>query len=206
MTHSTPNAHDIIMFENSSTARAVLTPGTVYATLGEAGWLYYGQVTPEKSIGFFRYRSRDLELPDAVLDVPMMSVVKVEYPSITRALRSGIWKKLGRFPLAPELNESRQIVQWPTGTMSVFVSVGHDPVYETRVDDPKIQDGELMAVWDAELHIPARLTADFGEEDAMWHVGGPIWRQRRVKEEYARRFPDAPWHQLPLGWVHTADN
>jgi hypothetical protein len=70
------------------------------------------------------------------------------------------------------------------------------------VEDPVIQDMELMAVWDAVEHIPARLTADFGAEQADWHVGGPIWRQRRVKEEMAARF-DERWHQLPSDWVPT---
>jgi hypothetical protein len=55
------------------------------------------------------------------------------------------------------------------------------------VEDPAIQDMELMAVWDAVEHIPARLTADFGTEEASWHVGGPIWRERRIKEEMAER-------------------
>jgi hypothetical protein len=74
--------------------------------------------------------------------------------------------------------------------------------HDTRVEDPVIQDMELMAVWDAVEHIPARLTADFGAEQADWHVGGPIWRQRRVKEEMAARF-DERWHQLPSDWVPT---
>jgi hypothetical protein len=62
---------------------------------------------------------------------------------------------------------------------------------------------ELMAVWDAEHHIPARLTADFGTEKADWHVGGPIRRERQIKEERARRFSDQPWHRLPADWVPT---
>lgn len=60
-----------------------------------------------------------------------------------------------------------------------------------------------MAVWDAEHHIPGRLTADFGFEPSEWHIGGPISRERKIKEEMARRYPDAPWHQLPAGWVFT---
>lgn len=64
-------------------------------------------------------------------------------------------------------------------------------------------DYTSVALWDAENHIGARLAANFGEEEAPWHIGGPVWRERRVKEESARRFPDAPWHQLPPGRVQT---
>ena len=94
------------------------------------------------------------------------------------------------------------MVQWPVGTLLVGVSDG-DAEYDTRVEDPAIQNMEVIASWDAEQHIPARLTADFGKETALWHVGGPVWRERRVKEEYARRFPEAPWNQLPPDWVQT---
>jgi len=64
-------------------------------------------------------------------------------------------------------------------------------------DDPEIQDFEVMAAWDAMAHIPGRLKADYGAEPADWHVGGPLWRYRQVRQEYARRFPQ-PWHQLPI--------
>ena len=40
-----------------------------------------------------------------------------------------------------------------------------------------------MAGWDAEYHIPSRLTADFGEEEAEWHIGGPIWGERKVRRK-----------------------
>ena len=69
--------------------------------------------------------------------------------------------------------------------------------WHTRIDDPEIQNFEVMSVWDAEHHLPGRLKADFGEEEADWHVTGPVWRHRKVKLEYARRFPDQPGHQLP---------
>ena len=94
-------------------------------------------------------------------------------------------------------------VQWPVGTLTVTVSDGTNAPYETRVDDPDIQNFEVMGAWDAEEHIPARLTADFGLEEAEWHVGGPVWRERKVKEELARRFPEQPWHRLPDDWVST---
>lgn len=192
------------MFEGRPTARADLHPGTLYALLGDGGWVYYGQVTPEKNIGFFQRRDREPARIDAVLATPVMSVISIGYPSITRALRSGRWSKLGRFPVVDELGESRPRVQWPVGTLNVTVWIGSGPVLDTRVDDPAIQSMELMAVWDAEYHIPARLTADFGVEQAEWHVGGPIHRERRIKEETALRCPDQPWHALPADWVPTS--
>jgi hypothetical protein len=192
------------MFEADPKARADLKAGTVYAVTGEGGWVYYGQVTSDKSVGFFRYRTRQLEEPEAALSRPVICVVVVAYPSITRALRSGAWKKQAHIALVDGLVGPRRSVQWPVGTLTVTVWSGGRAEYDTRIDDPAIQDLELMAVWDAEHHIPARLTADFGQEEAQWHVGGPIRRERRIKEEKARRFPDAPFHQLPPDWVPTA--
>jgi hypothetical protein len=69
--------------------------------------------------------------------------------------------------------------------------------WHTRNDDPEIQAFEVMAAWDAVHHLPARLKADYGQEVADWHVGGPLWRHRQVLEEFARRFPGQPGHQLP---------
>lgn len=190
------------MFEAKPSSRVDLKPGTLYAVTGERQWIYYGQVTSDKRVGFFRRRDHNVASPVDVLSTPLMAVIVVEYPSITRALRSGAWSKLGRFELNSGLKEPWPMVQWPEGTLVVGVSDG-DAEYDTRVEDPAIQNMEIIASWGAEQHIPARLTADFGEEEALWHVGGPVWRQRRVTEEYARRFPDAPWHQLPPDWVQT---
>ncbi|MFZ5721074.1 MAG: hypothetical protein ACOY5Y_16555 [Pseudomonadota bacterium] len=192
------------MFEPDPKAKADMKPGTLYAVAGEDGWLYYGQVTPEKAVAFFRHRGRELDGPQAVLSTPVMCVVPVAYPSITRALRAGSWMKLGRHPLGDGVAEPQLSVQWPVGASTVTVWSGGEAKFDTRVDDPAIQDAELMAVWDAQHHIPARLTADFSPEEAEWHVGGPMWRERRVKEEMAKRSPDQPWHQLPLGWVPTS--
>lgn len=191
------------MFEVQPTARADMTAGALYAVTGEASWIYYGQVTPEKKIGFFRRRDRRPSAPGVILDASIMAVIDVGYPSITRAIRTGRWKKLGRFPLVTELVAPRPSVQWPVGTLTVTVWLGDGPNRDTRVEDPAIQDMELMAVWDADEHIPARLSTDFGAEEAEWHIGGPIWRERRIKEEMAARFADQPWHKLPADWVPT---
>ncbi|WP_308462150.1 hypothetical protein [Sphingomonas citri] len=195
--------HDQPMFEPKPTARADMTAGALYAVTGEGGWTYYGQVTSEKKVGFFHRRDRETVAAELVLTGPIMTVTSVAYPSITRALRAGCWRKLGRFRLADELCAPLPSVQWPVGTLTVTVWVGDGPDHDTRVEDPAIQDMELMAVWDAVEHIPARLTADFGTEEASWHVGGPIWRERRIKEEIAQR-SDQPCHQLPADWVPTS--
>lgn len=194
---------NVPMLQADPNARADLKSGTLYAVLGEQEWIYYGQVTREKAVGFFRRRDREVADVEMIVSSSVMSVVSVAFPSISRALRSGRWQKLGRYELVSELQRGRRVVQWPVGTLTVTVWDEGEAAAETRVDDPAIQDLEVMAVWDAEEHIPSRLTADFGQETAEWHVGGPVWRQRNVKEEFARRHPEASWHRLPEDWVPT---
>src|SRR5215468_7216168 len=94
-------------FDPEPKARAVLKAGTLYAISGDSGWIYYGQVAPDKNIGFFQRRDRDPAQPEAVLSSQIMSRVGVVYPSIGRALRSGRWKMLGRFSLHEELEKTR---------------------------------------------------------------------------------------------------
>lgn len=190
------------MFEPAPTARVDMKPGTLYALQGEGGWLYYGQITPEKNVGFFRRRDRELSDHGAVLASPIMSIITIAWPSITRGLRAGRWRKLGRFPLAQGLQMPCPLVQWTRGETTAEVWLAGERVKTTRIDDPSIQAMERMAVWDAEYHLPERLTADFGEEEAHWHVGGPIWRCRLVAERKAKRW-DEPWHALPDDWVPT---
>lgn len=194
---------NVPMLEASPKARADLKPGTLYAILGEQEWIYYGQVTTDKRLGFFRHRDREVAALEAIVTSPIMSVMSVVYPSITRALRSGRWQKLGRCELVHDLQRGRRMVQWPAGTLTVTVWDEGGTGTETRVDDPTIQDLEVIAGWDAEQHIPSRLTTDFGQETGEWNVGGPVWRERKLKEELARRHPEAPWHQLPTDWVPT---
>lgn len=157
-------------------------------------------------IGFLRYRTRSLDVPKSLADYPLMNRISIFEGSPGRALRSGKWKLLGRDELHPDFGDSVMLVQCPVGTNNVIVwqyenALTSSPAltrqWETRIDDPEIQDFEVMAVWDAEYHIPERLKGDYGEEEATWHVGGPVWRHRRVMQETARRFPDQPWHKLP---------
>ena len=109
------------MLESDPKARADLKPGTLYALLGEQDWVYYGQVTTDKTLGFFRRRDREVAAIEAIVTSPIMSVVSVVYPSITRALRSGRWQKLGRCELVPDLQRGRRVVQWPVGTLTVTI-------------------------------------------------------------------------------------
>jgi hypothetical protein len=196
------------MFEEDPKARADFKAGTLYAIWGIADWIYYGQVAVDKSVAFFSRRDRKIVAGAEVMASPIMSRVGVVYSSVGQALRSGAWKKLGKYPLHDELGSLQPVVQWPVGTLDVTVWIGHAQSRLTRVEDPSIQNLEIMAAWDAIHHIPARLAVDYAPDEAIhtvanvWSIGGPIWRQRRVKEELARRF-DKPWHQLPADWVPT---
>jgi len=193
----------VLPFDAKSAARADLAPGTCYAIDGGEGWIYYGQVSPDKSIGFFRIRTAELVSPVEIASVPLMSRIGVAYPSIGRAMRLGKWLKIGHSDLHPAFQQPRLTVQWPDRTLVVTVWCDGTAIYDTRVEDPRIQEFEVIAAWDAVAHIPERLKADYGAERAEWHVAGPVWRARLVKEEFARR-SDAPWHQLPHDWVPVA--
>lgn len=186
-------------FTSLSSARANLKPGALYAIDADDGYIYYGQVTPEKSIGFFRVRSKSVSIP-AALSAEVMSRFLVGYPSIGRALRSGKWLSLGTHPIHIALCDHAATVQWPVGTTEVTIWKGGVTIGTTQVHDPSIQDLEIIAVYDAEFHVPERLKVDYNGGDACL-VGGSIRRERLKKQVLARKFPDAPWHQLPPNWV-----
>jgi hypothetical protein len=196
------------MFEENPKARSDFKAGTLYAIWGIADWIYYGQVTVDKSIAFYFRRDRKVASSADVLASPIMSRMLIVHPSLGQALRSGAWKKLGRYPLRDELGSVQPMVQWPVGTLDVTVWVGHVQSRLTRVEDPSIQNLEIIAGWDAVYHVPARLAVDYAPDEAIhtvanvWSIGGPIWRERRVKEERARR-SDQPYHELPADWVPT---
>jgi hypothetical protein len=164
------------MFQLDPMAKRDLKPGTLYAVSGEGRWIYYGQVTQEKTLGFFRYRDREVGETENVVTFPIMARFSIMYPSIGRALRDGYWRKLGKFDLGRDMQNSPPMVQWPVGTNTVTVWVDGKAAYDTAAHDPVIQDYEIMAGWDAIYHVPERLTADFGDKPAAWHVGGPVWR------------------------------
>jgi hypothetical protein len=174
---------------------------------GGEGWIYYGQVSANKGcIGFFRHRTPSIEQPETVLTFPLMSRVGIAWPSLGRALRAGRWQLLKQVQLHEDFAKPYGVAQCPIGTNKVRVWVHADlpgqpaailKTWDTRIDDPEIQDFEVISAWDAEYHIPARLKADYGAEEADWHVTGPVWRHRKVRLESAKRFPDQPWHRLP---------
>jgi hypothetical protein len=196
------------VFEEKPKARSDFTAGTLYAISGVADWIYYGQVAVDKSVAFFARREREIVPSADILSSPILSRFSIGLQSVEQALRSGAWKKLGKHSLRDELRSAQPFVQWPVGTLDVTVWI--DPMRSrvTRVDDPSIQNLERMSVWDAVHHVPARLAVDYAPDEAVhtvanaWGIGGPIWRERRVKEELARRF-DNPWHKLPADWVPT---
>lgn len=183
------------------TARSSLRSGNLFAIDGGDSYIYYGQIAADKSIGFFKHRSSALSSLDTITSSSLMSRFRVGYPSIERALRSGAWWYLGHFKLHEDLGEPDLQVQWPVGTLAVTVWRGSRRIKDTKIDDPEIQDLEIMAVYDAELHVPGRVEADFTGRPDSWSVGGPIWRERVQKERMAALNPEQPWSQLPGDWV-----
>lgn len=187
-------------FPTISKSRANLKPGALYAIDGDDSYIYYGQVAPNKQIGFFRFRSRVVLIQEALAAAPM-SRFGVNYSSIGVALREGKWLNLGCHELRPELLEEPILVQWPVGTLTVTLWKGRDILRQTLVHAPEIQDLEIIASYNATYHVPARLRADFNETADAWMVGGSIRRERLKKQDSAARFPQQPWHQLPTDWV-----
>ena len=189
-------------FSPRPSAKADFRPGVLYDIDGGDGQIYYGQVPRGNGIGFFRFRSEILK-PEQALAAGIMSRFGVNRPSIGRALRAGVWRKVGRFDPDPALERSPLLVQWPVGTQQVSIWQGNSVVRETVAHDPEIQALEVISDYDAADHVPSRLVADYTQPDDAWKVGGSVWRYRRQKEDFARRFPEMPWHQLPHDWVPT---
>lgn len=180
-----------------------LAPGVLYAIDSGDGWICYGQAAPDGTIGFFHHRSHKATAPADLLKRPILARFSVSPPSIDRALHAGVWRRLGGFDVVEDLLEPMAFVQWPVGTLTVTVWGAGDQSWNARVEDPAIQAIELMAVWDAQEHVPARLRVEFGSDPLTSQVGGPIWRERLLREERARQHPDAPWLRLPDDWVKT---
>jgi len=187
-------------------ARASWHPGTLYCVDAE-GWVYYGQVSAVRgSVGFLRYRTKRVDVPRVLAAHPLMNRIGINWASLGRALRAGRWQLLDRFELHPGFAKPYGLVQCPVNTNNVAVWLYQDhpgrpsmliKKWQTRINDSEIQDFEVIASWDAEYHVPGRLKADFGQEEADWNIIGPVWRYRKVQIERARRFPDKPWHRLP---------
>lgn len=189
------------MFEAIPNAKANLKAGAVYAIYGPDDWIYYGQFGKDKSMGFFRLRTRDLADEGEVLRSTLMCRFAVSYQSVGRALRSGNWKYLGTFPMYEALAIVRETIQWPVGTLDVSVWRDGKEVATTTVDDAAIRRSEIMAAWDAIYHVPERLKVDYDGAELGNTIGGPIWRERLIKQEFSKQFPEMPFHKLPTGWV-----
>ena len=181
-------------------ARASLKAGTLFAIDGGDSFIYFGQVTRDKQIGFFRHRSRTVAI-EAAIEAPLMSRFTVGQPSIGEALRAGKWLSLGHDKLRPELEEPSVMVQWPVGTLVVSLWKGGTVIGETMVHDSAIQDLEIMGAHDAVYHVPKRLHADFTQAENAWMAGGTILRERLKKEYAAVRSSEQPWARLPPDWV-----
>ena len=49
-----------------------------------------------------------------------------------------------------------------------------------------------MAVWDAQHHIPARLTADFGADERDWHIGVQYGESAGLRRRWQSGFLTSP--------------
>jgi hypothetical protein len=176
-----------VSFAPDPKARRSLRPGTVYAISGQEGWIYWAQVKSELEVGFFGYRSRELADTAKALEYEVILELTVGHPSIGRALRSGVWKKLGIFPIGQSLAVNRPRIHWSDAdrdmghTQVNVIDLTKNETSVTTADDPAIQDLELAAAWDAEHHVPERLAVVFGDkEPAPYALGNVAFIRRRM--------------------------
>jgi hypothetical protein len=191
-----------LKFPKDPKARASFSAGTIYAVSID-DFIFYCQVAENQSLGFFKIRSNELLEIDEILTWPIMSRFGISRPSLGRALKEGHWKKLGKGVLNLELSQPAPIVQWPVGELTVSIWLDGAIVKETSAFDPKIQSYEIIMAYDAISHVPERLSVDYVDDPEQFESGGTVWRQRKLKEYLAIKFPTAPYHQLPDEWVHT---
>lgn len=164
--------------------RANLGLGYVYAITGSDGMTYAGQIATQNMVGFFRWRGALPEV-NAALECPLMFRCGVSRDSVGRALRAGVWKSLGLRDLHAELRKEPVLVQWPTFSSHAKLWQGEQIVGITPIDDPAIQQLEVIAAWHAQHHIPHRLTAEYHNDDSAWS-----WRGRVVDVRRQRSLPD----------------
>jgi len=178
-------------------------PGTVYAIAGLNDYIYYAQIASDQTIGFFKFRSTSVQDFELVSTYPIMSRFVVSFPSIGRALRSGMWLKQGVHGLISELNNSLEMAQWPVGELNVSIWKDDKVIKNMSVFDPDIQQIEVIQAYDADYHVNDRLQADFEDPENIFEVGGSISRERKIKEMLAEKHSDQSWHQLPDGWIYS---
>ena len=151
----------------------------VYAVSGQDGWIYWARVKSELQIGFFRCRSKSLSDAEVALTHEVMVELMLSIPSIGRALRSGAWKRIGVRSIGDSLAKQRLKVRWSEGDVIATVhALGAEGGYQTSYDDPEIQDLDIIAAWDAEHHVPSRLSAENEGEPEKNRFGGPVWQER----------------------------
>mgnify|MGYP005986193731 CR=1 FL=1 len=184
-------------------AKSSSKPGTIYAIAGEDDYIYYGQISADKTIGFFKFRTELLMTMEEVVLHPIMSRFIVNFPSIGRAMRKGLWQKMGSAKLPEQLNNTIDTAQWPVGELNVSIWRGGEVIKNTSVFDPTIQDIEIIQAYDADYHVIERLKADYENPDNSFEVGGSIKRERKLKEMLAQKHKDKPWHNLPDNWVYS---
>lgn len=138
-------------------------------------------------VGFFGYRSRELADTEIALESEIILELTVGHPSIGRALRSGMWKKLGAFPIGQSLAINRPRIHWSDAdqrmgqTQVRVVDLARSESSVTSIDDPAIQYLELAAAWDAEYHIPKRLSVAFGDkEPAPYALGNVAFMREQI--------------------------
>jgi hypothetical protein len=178
-----------VSFEPDPKARGSLRPGTVYAVSGPDSWIYWAQVKSELEVGFFGFRSQDLADTEIAVQAEIVLELTLSHPSIGRALRSGVWKKLGVFAIGESLAFNRPRVHWSDvdremgqTQVHVFDLTKNEPAV-TSVDDPAIQHLELAAAWDAEYHVPERLAVEFGDrEPAPYALGNVAFMRRQMAD------------------------
>jgi len=176
-----------LSFEPDPKARGSTRPGTVYAVSGSENWIYWAQVKSEFEIGFFDYRSKDHANTNNALKSEVILELTVNIPSIGRALRSGVWKKLGVFPIGQSLAINRPRIHWSHvdremgRTQAHIIDLTRSEPAVTSIDDPAIQGLELAAAWDAEFHVPERLAVAFGDrEPAPFALGNVAFMRRKT--------------------------
>jgi hypothetical protein len=192
-----------LSFDVIPKAKSSSKPGSVYAIAGEDDYIYYGQISADKTIGFYNFRTNSIGTLEEVVSQPIMSRFLVNFPSIGRAMRKGLWLKMGNAKFPEQLNNTMDMAQWPVGELTISIWRDGKVIKNTSVFDPTIQDVEVMQAYDADYHVIERLKADYETPDNCFEVGGSIKRERRLKEMLAQKHQDKPWHHLPDNWVYS---
>lgn len=158
---------------SKETTRAKLKSGYLYAVRGADNLLYVGQVAGQNMVGFLRWRGEVADV-DAAFKSTLMFRCGVFRDSIGRALRSCAWTVVGYRELHPQLQDDPILVQWPNFSTQAWLWRGAHAFGHTTIDDPSIQQLEVIGAWDAEYHIAQRLPAEFNDDELGWQWRGRV--------------------------------